>query len=179
MELTVNTGNTRSVEESVAGEASSVTRGGETAWLSESEQAAWRHYLRGARALETALDRELLAHGMSLAEYEILSMLSESEGRRLRMSALATIVVQSRSRLTHTANRLERRGWVERQPCLDDSRGVELVLTEDGLQALHEAAKVHVASVRAFMVDVMPARQFASLGDAMRRVGEAVEASER
>ena len=47
------------------------------------------------------------------------------------------------------------------------------------LQALHEAAKVHVASVRAFMVDVMPARQFASLGDAMRRVGEAVEASER
>lgn len=156
-----------------------MTTGDETAWLSESEQVAWRHYLRGARALETALDRELLAHGMSLAEYEILSMLSEADGRRLRMSALAAIVVQSRSRLTHTANRLEGRGWVVRQPCVDDSRGVELVLTDDGLEALHEAAKVHVASVRAYMVDTIPAKQFASLGDAMRRVTEAIEADAR
>ena len=82
----------------------------EPRWLSDSEQDHWRAYLRGSRYLEEALDRDLQTHGLQLTEYEILSMLSESEGGRLRMSELADLVVQSRSRLTHTAARLEKRG---------------------------------------------------------------------
>lgn len=101
----------------------------QTRWLDDDEQRAWRAYLRGTRMLEEALDRDLQDHGLALSEYEIISMLSESPLHRLRMSELAELVVQSRSRLTHTATRLERRGWVVRQPCENDRRGVELVLT--------------------------------------------------
>jgi len=86
--------------------------------------------------LEEALDRDLQEHGLQLTEYEIISMLSESPCHRLRMSELAELVVQSRSRLTHTATRLEKRGWVVREPCENDRRGVELVLTPEGRQAL-------------------------------------------
>ena len=68
--------------------------------------------------LMEALDRDLELHGLSLGEYEIISMLSEAPDRRLRMSELAAIVVQSRSRLTHTAERLEDRGWVRAESCL-------------------------------------------------------------
>ena len=64
------------------------------------------------------------------------------------MSALADLVVQSRSRLTHTASRLEKRGWVQREACAGDRRGVELVLTDDGARAITAMARVHVASVR-------------------------------
>lgn len=147
----------------------------DTRWLSPSEQRAWRHYLRGARALEEALDDSLLKHGMSLAEYEVLSMLSEAPHGRLRMGALAEMVVQSRSRITHTATRLEKRGWVCREPCESDARGIELVLTTGGLDAIREASRVHVEDVRRFLIDAMSAEQFASLGDAMRRVNEAVD----
>ena len=94
-----------------------------------------------------ALDRDLLRHGVQLSEYEIISMLSEQPDRRLRMSALADMVVQSRSRLTHTASRLEKRGWVQREACVGDRRGVELVLTPEGLDAITAMARVHVASV--------------------------------
>ena len=151
----------------------------EIRWLTSNEQRAWRHYLRGARALEEALDASLLKHGMSLAEYEILSMLSEAEGQRLRMGALAELVVQSRSRMTHTANRLQRRGWVVRQPCSDDARGIELLLTEQGMDEVRRASRVHVEDVRRFMVDAMPAEQFEMLGDGMRRVTESVEREDR
>ena len=48
----------------------------EPRWLSETEQQAWRAYLRGGRLLMDALDRGLAAHGLSLSEYEIISMLS-------------------------------------------------------------------------------------------------------
>lgn len=143
-----------------------------TRWLSAREQAAWRSYLRSSRALFTLLDRELAEHHLSLAEYEALSMLSEAPGRRLRMSALADIVVQSRSRLTHTAKRLELRGLVERVPVPDDKRGVELVLLEEGLQVLRDAARVHVRGVREHLVDVMEAAEFQELGRLSQKVSE-------
>ena len=143
------------------------TPSGEQQWLSEDEQRAWRAYLRGSRLIEEALDRDLQSHGVQLTEYEIISMLSESPGRRLRMSSLADLVVQSRSRLTHTATRLEKRGWVVRESCLDDKRGVELVLTERGWQAVQDMARVHVASVRRAVIDPVPPALFSALGEAM------------
>lgn len=143
-------------------------------WLSAKEQDAWRAYLRGSRLLEAALDRDLQSHGVQLTEYEIISMLSESPNRRLRMSSLADQVVQSRSRLTHTAARLEKRGWVRRESCLEDRRGVELVLTDEGWEAVQAMARVHVESVRRNIVDTMSAAQFAALGEAMSLIRDAI-----
>lgn len=140
----------------------------EPRWLGAEEQKAWRAYLRGSRMLEEALDRDLQDHGVQLTEYEIISMLSEVPGRHMRMSALADLVVQSRSRLTHTAARLERRGWVQRTACADDRRGVELWLTDEGRQALQEMAKVHVASVRRHVTEHLTAEQFSAIGEAMQ-----------
>ena len=50
----------------------------EVRWLSETEQVSWRAYLRANRELDVALDRDLQAVGISLSEYELLSMLSEA-----------------------------------------------------------------------------------------------------
>jgi DNA-binding MarR family transcriptional regulator len=136
-------------------------------WLSDAEQASWRAILRGTRLLERALDDALGDAGLQLSEYEILSMLSERPSHRLRMSELAAMVVQSRSRLTHTAKRLEDRGWVTREQCSDDKRGVELVLTPGGLTAVQDIARIHVQSVRDNLVDIMSAAEFAAIGDAM------------
>ncbi len=141
--------------------------GDDARWLTDSEQASWRAVLRGTRLLERALDEALHESGLQLSEYEILSMLSESASHRLRMSELAAMVVQSRSRLTHTAKRLEQRTWVVREPCADDGRGVELVLTPGGLAEIEGLSRAHVRSVREHIVDVMTPEQFAALGEAM------------
>lgn len=139
-------------------------------WLDAGEQASWRAILRGTRLLERALDDALHEAGLQLSEYEIISMLSESPQQRLRMSELADMVVQSRSRLTHTAKRLEIRGWVSRESCLADKRGVELVLTPTGLAATREIARLHVQSVRENLVDIMTPEQFRAIGDGMQMV---------
>ena len=139
-------------------------------WLDEGEQVSWRAYLRANRELDVALDRDLQAVGISLPEYELLSMLSEAPMGQLRMSALASLIVQSRSRVTHTAARLERRGWVRRSPAPDDGRGVLLRITDEGRQAITDFAVVHVRSVRRHIVDVLTPEQFAALGEAMEAV---------
>lgn len=139
----------------------------EPRWLTDEEQVDWRAYLHGARLLEAALDADLSEHGISSAEYEILSMVSEAPGMQMRMSALADLVVQSRSRVTHTAARLEARGLVRRQPCPDDGRGVELVLTPTGQELLEWLAVVHLHSVREHFVDLLTPEQFRAVGEAM------------
>ena len=149
----------------------------EVRWLSEAEQVSWRAYLRANRELDVALDRDLQAAGISLSEYELLSMLSEAPMGQLRMSALASLIVQSRSRVTHTAARLERRGWVKRSPAPDDGRGVLLRLTDDGPRGDRRVRRsVHVASVRRHLVDILTPEQFAAMGEAMQAIRDAYAA---
>jgi DNA-binding MarR family transcriptional regulator len=145
-----------------------------TRWLTEPEQQAWRSYLRATRLLEVALDRDLAHHGTQLSEYEVISMLSEAADGRMRMSALADLVVQSRSRITHTAARLERRGWVRREACLDDRRGVELVLTDAGREHVDAMARCHVTSVREHLIEVLEPAEFIALGNALQKVRDAL-----
>ncbi len=145
-----------------------------TRWLTAEEQHAWRAYLRGSRLLECALDRDLSEHGSQLSEYEVLSMLSEAPEGRLRMSALADLVIQSRSRITHTAARLERRGLVRRESCLADRRGVELVLTPTGGAVVTEMAAAHVESVRTHLIEAISPEDFAALGRVMQKVRDAL-----
>lgn len=139
----------------------------EVRWLSDAEQRSWRAVLRGTRLLERALDDALDVAGIQLSEYEIISMLSEAPHGRLRMSEIADLVVQSRSRLTHTATRLASRGWVAREPCSADKRGVQLALTPSGWEAVLRISRIHVQSVRDNLIDIMPPEQFQALGDAM------------
>lgn len=138
----------------------------ETRWLSESQQRAWRAFLNGSASLTEALNRDLEnCSGLTLNEYEILVRLSESETGRVRMSTLAEQLVHSRSRLTHTVARMQKRGWVDRAPCSDDGRGVEAVLTPAGRDKLVRTAPDHVASVREHLVDVLTDEQFHALGE--------------
>ena len=151
-------------------DGSSPVDGDDGPWLDELEQATWRAFLRGGYLLMESLEAALAEHGMRMGEYEILSMVSEAPGQRLRMSALADRVVQSRSRLTHTATRMERLGLVRRHRIREDGRGVVLHLTPAGQALLDEMAPVHVASVRDGLVDHMSRAELEMMGAVMRRV---------
>jgi DNA-binding MarR family transcriptional regulator len=138
-------------------------------WLDVDEQKAWRAWLYSAQLLMDRLDRELTHEtGISHAYYEILVALSETPGRRLRMSELADRCLSSRSRLSHAVSRLEERGWVGRELCPDDGRGQLAVLTDNGFAALEAAAPIHVESVRTHLFDQLTPEQVT----AMRDLGE-------
>lgn len=139
-------------------------------WLSGPEQRAWRAFIYGATSVLEELSQVLETDpeiDLTLQEYEILVRLSEREGSRMRMSDLADQVVHSRSRLTHTVARLERRGILERVRCEADGRGREAVLTAEGRDLLERAAPAHVASVRAALLDRVGTEDFLTLGRIM------------
>jgi DNA-binding MarR family transcriptional regulator len=142
---------------------------GEPRWLDAEEQRAWRAWLYSSQLLNDRLDRELMrATGIPHAYYEILVQLSETPDRQMRMSELADRCLSSRSRLSHAVSRLEERGWVRRQECAEDGRGLLAVLTDEGFAALEAAAPIHVEGVRTHLFDQLTPEQVA----AMRDLGE-------
>lgn len=139
-------------------------------WLSPEQQRIWRQWMLAKTRIEDYLDAALTDYGLSLDEYELLVRLSESEGFTLRMGELADQVRHSRSRLTHTIARMEKRGLVVRRKCSSDGRGVEAALTKEGLNLLKRAAPAHVDSVREVFVDAIDPKDFAALGRGMEQV---------
>jgi DNA-binding MarR family transcriptional regulator len=150
-----------------------MTERAETRWLSTEQQRYWRAYVIGVTLLNDTLDRELRqAHGLSLAEYEILVRLSESPNRTLRMAQIAESMQHSRSRVTHTVTRMEKAGLIERCAAQGDRRGVEARMTDKGWALLVEAAPTHVTGVREHFVDVASDADFATLGKVMDAVAD-------
>lgn len=145
-----------------------------TRWLSADEQRAWRAFLTGARRLMDQLDQELKAQGLTHDDYGVLVALSEADDDRLRMSELADLSVESRSRLSHHIGRLEGRGLVSRQSCPDDRRGAWAVLTDEGRATIEAVAPHHVAGVREHFLDRLHDGELASLGEVFTRISDAL-----
>ena len=110
------------------------------------------------------LDAELQeTGGIPLSHYEAMAQLSAAPGLRLRMRDLAERALVSRSRLTHTVDRLERAGLVSRQRCPTDRRGTYAVLTRAGRRTLVRAAPGYVAGVQRHFVSQASAPELRSL----------------
>ena len=139
-------------------------------WLTAEQQHIWRAYLLGSALLQERIDADLRPFGLDRAEYEILVVLSETDGQRLRMAELADAVHQSRSRLTHTISRMEKTGLVKRTNCPTDRRGVWAELTAEGFELIKEAAPTHVDTVRRTFVEVMSEEDYAAVGRAFSAV---------
>ena len=144
----------------------------ETRWLDADQQRSWRGLVIGMTLLLDRLDADLRqAYDLSLAEYEMLVRLSESDGV-LRMAQLASSMGHSRSRVTHTIARMEKAGLVERRTSQTDGRGVDALLTDKGMELLRTAAPLHVTGVRENLVDLCDAGDFAALGRVMNTVAD-------
>jgi DNA-binding MarR family transcriptional regulator len=145
----------------------------ETRWLDEDQQQTWRAFIMGTQLLMDRLDRDLrVEHGISLTEYEILVRLSEVPEHRMRMALLADALCHSRSRVTHTVARMERAGLLSRSATADDGRGVEAVMSEEGLARLAAASHIHVEGVRRNLVDLAEPEDYEALGRVMNRVSD-------
>ncbi|GAB3844450.1 hypothetical protein GCM10029963_21140 [Micromonospora andamanensis] len=140
--------------------------------LDRDRLTAWRTYIEASQRLFTRLEDDLrAASGLSFADYHVLVLLSEVPGQRLRMGELADRLVFSPSRLTYQVSSMQRRGLVARQPCPQDGRGSEAVLTAAGLLALREAAPHHLRSVRTHLMDDLDDAEVAVLNRIFTRLG--------
>lgn len=91
-----------------------------------------------------AVDRTVAQLGLTHAQYSLLvSLLAmEQSGRRPSQSELANYTGLEPLYVSKLARALDRAGLIHRAPHPEDSRAVQLTLTESGQEATHTAAEL-------------------------------------
>jgi DNA-binding MarR family transcriptional regulator len=156
----------------VEGECRQAAVEGEAAHaLSEGELRAWHGLKRAHASLAKRVDAELeRTHGLPLTSYDVLRLLIDSPGGRMRMCDLAEQAQLSRSGLTRLADRLEKEGLLERCSCEHDARGAYACLTDLGRDRLCAARSTHLAVVREQFLSRFSEAELGKLAELWERI---------
>lgn len=150
-------------------------------WLNRAEMRAWRAFIETASDLTAALERDLIDHGMTLGDYQVLVYLSEAEtsddgAASMRMCDLADLLQLSPSGLTRRLDGLVAGGFVERRGSTDDRRVMLAVLTDAGRSLLESVAPHHVRSVRRRIFDHLDRDQVAAMESIFTAISDGLAA---
>ena len=139
--------------------------------LSPLELAAWRGFLRTHSELVRVLDADLRnEHGFGLSAYEMLGLLDDAPGSRLRPGEQAAGALLTPSGITRVCDRLVRDGLVVRESFEDDGRGSLVVLTAAGRRRVRVARATHLAGVRACFLTHLGDEEVGTLSSVFTRL---------
>src|SRR5258708_7060053 len=120
----------------------------------ESEVRTWVRFIATHSAITRELEAQLMgAHGLTLSDYDVLVQLARAPERKMRNIELANAIVLTRSGVTRLVDGLERDGLVARASCPSDKRGTFIMLTDEGMRRLREAAATHLDGVRQLFLE--------------------------
>lgn len=152
----------------------------DTRWLSPEEQDTWLRLMAVTMHLPSELEKQLKRDSdLTHFEYYVLAMLSESPDRALLMSDLAAITNSSPSRLSHVVARVEKQGWVHREPSPTDGRATIARLTDAGWEKVTASAPGHVAAVRQLVFDPLSRDDIDELGRSLGKILQILDPSHR
>jgi DNA-binding MarR family transcriptional regulator len=141
-----------------------------TGRLSSLEQAAWEGFLRTHDRLWRAMEAGLARVNVSMAEYSVLALLGNAGPEGMRMSDLAERRLMSSGGFTRLADRLERRGLIERRRSAADGRGFDAVLTSEGRALMRRAWRQHHSDLEALFFSRLDEDSLRCLADVWARL---------
>ncbi len=141
--------------------------------MSSEELAVWRSLVDTTDELRRRLNAQLAQDSqLSAGDYAVLLALSEAADRRLRSSELAATMDWERSRLSHHLGRMEKRGLIAREDCATDSRGAEVLMTDEGATAFRNATTPHTRAIKQHFADALSPAQFDALAGVLRSIND-------
>lgn len=123
-------------------------------WLSPDEHRAWQAFVFAQRRLVAHLNRRLQESGLSGTDYDVLVVLSASDGGRMRARDLCAELDWEKSRLSHQLRRMQQDGLISRELNPDDARSTMVRMLPAGRAAIERAAPRHAEDVRHNFVDL-------------------------
>ena len=109
--------------------------------MDDETLATWRAFLNAHARVTRAISRDLAAAGLpDLSVYDVLWALYR---RPLRVRELADAIVLSPTAMSRFVDRLERDGYVRREPDPDDRRALQVTITGEGRALLRRMWPVY------------------------------------
>ena len=137
---------------------------------------AWRGFLETHDRLWRAIEAGLAPLNVSMAEYSVLALLGEAGRNGMRMSDLAEQRLMSSGGFTRLAERLEKRGLIERRRSAADGRSVDAILTREGRALMRRAWRQHLTDLRTLFFSRLDDDDLRCLAAIWSRLGAVAEA---
>ncbi|MEW1962737.1 MarR family transcriptional regulator [Microbacterium sp. NPDC077644] len=142
------------------------------------ELAVWRAHLEAFDIARSRIEARLHHDSqLSTGDYKVLLALSEADGKTMRSSELAAEISWERSRLSGQLGRMEKRGLIRREPCVEDARGSHVILTDAGAAAFKASTIPHLRAIKEIFVDAFSADQIELMGEAAAKLREHLTAA--
>ena len=124
--------------------------------LNEQELSVWRYFLKAHAKVIEQIERDLSAHKrVPLMTYDVLIVLFEAPEKKLQLKKLTEKLVLTKSGLTRLLDRLEKKGFIRREPSQTDRRSIFAVLTERGEKELRRAWPIYARGIKQYFSTFM------------------------
>lgn len=140
--------------------------------------ASWAAVVRAVEAVQQALATRLESAGISAQYFSVLTLLLESEDRRMPMSRIARDLSMTSGGFTKLADRMARDGLIDRRGSSGDRRVVFAALTDDGLELARKAVVEYHAFLHDEVLGVVSAEELRRFAETIGRLGGAHEPAE-
>jgi DNA-binding MarR family transcriptional regulator len=133
---------------------------------SKSVIRAWARLMKAQQLALASIEQSLKAAGLPpLGWYDVLWELERAGAEGLRPFELERAILLAQYNLSRLVDRIERAGYVVRQPCEDDGRGQLIVITDAGRAMRQKMWPVYARAIEAAMGRHLSARQAETLAD--------------
>jgi DNA-binding MarR family transcriptional regulator len=138
--------------------------------------ATWRAFLNAHARITRAISRDLQAAGLpDLSVYDVLWALYR---RPLRVNQIADAIVLSPTAMSRFVDRLERDGYVRREPDPGDRRALRVTITAEGRALLRRMWPIYERGIQEHFAAHL-GRSASALRTALERVSDSAAPSRR
>lgn len=137
----------------------------ETSGASPLKQTAetWESLFRAQVSVMRRLQRDPEFKELTMREYDVLFNLSRCPTGWTRLNELNEHLLISQPSLSRMMDRLEGKGLVQRRPALNDQRGVELSLTDEGRAVQKRLGRIHVRGIHELLAPSLSPEELVQL----------------
>ena len=109
---------------------------------------AWRGFLNAHAQITRRINRDLAAADLpDLSWYDLLWAIYKQPERALRVNELAREVVLSPTAMSRFVDRVEKEGYVRREPDPSDRRALQITITDAGVELLRRMWPIYEAGI--------------------------------
>ena len=139
--------------------------------MNPAQGRAWLALMAASELLPARLDAQLTAQaGLIHFEYAILAIMQAAQTPTLRMGQLAAALACPAPKLSKAVTRLEKGGLLERVPCAEDRRAINVQLTPAGRELWLAATPSHLALARDTVLAGLDEEQLDTLAELLEAI---------
>lgn len=144
--------------------------------FSDIESRAWTSFVKSQQLLLEKVDEEFKKNSLPpLTWYDVLLELDKEKDGMLRLNELGERVLLTKYNTTRLVRRLEEKGYVFRQTCPRDARGVFAVITQKGRELRKKMWPVYYNVIRKYFLSSLDSKEFEQLIECMNKIRKNLE----